>query len=296
MSLTKNQFDILTCYERAQTPPTQRQLAGELGRSIGTVNKVLSELQERGYVLEGALTEAGLEALSPYRVRRAVLLAAGFGSRLVPITLNTPKPLVRINGVRIIDTLLDAIVAAGIEEIYIVRGYLGEQFDLLLQKYPMLRFIENPEYNESNNISSAYCARALLQGAYVLEADLVLYRPALISRYQYTSNYLAVPVEKTDDWCFHLQNGWISRLGIGGTHCFHMFGISYWTEADGARLARHIEQVYHMPGGRERFWDQVALEYFAKEYRVSVRPCSFSDITEIDTFRELKRLDTSYQT
>ena len=78
---------------------------------------------------------------------------------MVPITLNTPKPLVRVNGTRIIDSLLDAVVEAGIPEIVIVRGYLGEQFDQLLYKYPNIRFVENPIYNEANNISSAVCVR-----------------------------------------------------------------------------------------------------------------------------------------
>ena len=126
---------------------------------------------------------AGYAALEPYRVKRAVFIAAGFGSRLVPITLNTPKPLVRVNGTRMIDTLLDAVIAAGIEEIYIVRGYLGEQFDQLLYKYPGIKFIDNPLYNEANNISSALLARHLLKNAYVLEADLFLYNPELITKY-----------------------------------------------------------------------------------------------------------------
>ena len=81
---------------------------------------------EAGWIADGKLTAAGLSALEPYRVRRAVFIAAGFGSRLVPITLNTPKPLVRVRGTRIIDALLDAVCAAGIEEVYIVRGYYGE--------------------------------------------------------------------------------------------------------------------------------------------------------------------------
>ena len=100
--------------------------------SLGSVNRTYTSLTELGYVADGVLTEAGYAALEPYRVKRAVFIAAGFGSRLVPITLNTPKPLVRVNGVRMIDTMLDAVVAAGIEEIIIVRGYLGEQFDQLL--------------------------------------------------------------------------------------------------------------------------------------------------------------------
>ena len=293
--LTKKQFDILACVEHAGEVLSQRTLGGKLGMSLGTVNKILSELTELGYIKDGKISEAGLEALEPYRVRRAVVFAAGFGSRLVPITLNTPKPLVRVKGRRIIDILLDALVAAEIEEIYLVRGYLSEQFDQLLYKYPNIKFIENPSYNEANNISSAMCARYLLSGAYLCEADLLLYNPEVITKYQYRSNYLGVPVDFTDDWCFHTgKNNIITKLGIGGENCYHMFGISYWNETDGAKLAGHIEQVYNSPGGRERYWDQVALEYFKDEYEVAVRPCSFDDIVEIDTYKELKIIDSTY--
>lgn len=291
--LTKKQFDVLTALE-ADAKLTQRALAQKTGMSLGTANKTLGELSALGYTKDGALTESARAALEPYRVKRAIFIAAGFGSRLVPITLNTPKPLVRVKGKRIIESLLDAVVAAGIEEIYIVRGYLSEQFDQLLYKYPTIKFIENPAYNEANNISSMMCARYLLQSAYVFEADLLLYNPALITKYQYSTNYLGVPVAMTNDWCFTVKNGYITHLGVGGRDCYHMFGISYWSAEDGARLAGHIEKVYQSPGGKERYWDQVAFDYYPSEYKISVRECSFEDIVEIDTFRELKQLDETY--
>jgi len=263
--------------------------------SLGSVNRTMSTLAENGLTDGYTLTEAGYAALEPYRVKRAVFIAAGFGSRLIPITLNTPKPLVRVKGVRMIDTLLDAVIAAGIEEIYVVRGYLGEQFDQLLYKYPMIKFIENPLYNEANNISSAVCARHLLKNAYVLEADLVLYNPDLIRKYQYTSNYLGVPVETTDDWCFETKNRVITRLKVGGTNCHHVYGISYWTEVDGAKMFEDLKKVYEMPGGKERYWDQVPLEYCKENYEVEVRNCTFDDIIEIDSFTDLKKIDSSYR-
>ena len=291
--LTKKQFDVLCAVEH-DGAQTQRSLAAKTGMSLGAANKTVAQLTEAGWLQDGELTPAGLEALEPYRVRRAVFIAAGFGSRLVPITLNTPKPLVRVKGQRIIDSLLDAVVAAGIKEIYIVRGYLSEQFDQLLRKYPMIKFIENPAYNEANNISSVMCARYLLQNAYIFEADLLLYNPALITKYQYATNYLAVPVKMTDDWCFTVKNGIITGLHVGGTDCCHMFGISYWDAEDGAKLAGHVEEVYNSPGGKERYWDQVALDYYLPEYKIGIRPCTFDDIVEIDTFRELKKLDETY--
>jgi len=297
VDLTRTQFDILAFLEQEKEDKnlTQRGIARLTGLSVGTVNKTLVYLNENGLTENGRLRAAGIEALEPYRVKRAVFAAAGFGSRLVPITLNTPKPLIRVKGVRIIDTLLDAVCAAGIEEIVIVRGYLGEQFDQLKYKYPSIQFLENPLYNESNNISSLMCARFLLQNAYVLESDLLLKKGELIRKYQYASNYLAVPAERTDDWCFETRNGVITRVRVGGRNCHHMFGISYWNGADGAKLADHIKQVYEMPGGKERYWDQVALEYFIKDYAVEVRECSFDDIIEIDTYSELKKLDDSYR-
>lgn len=291
--LTKKQFDLLSELEHSPAS-TQRMLAKKAGMSLGAVNKTSNELASLGYCENGRITEAGLSALEPYRVKRAVIMAAGFGSRLVPVTLNTPKPLVRVNGKRIIDSLLDAIVGVGITEIYLVRGYLSEQFDQLLAKYPTIKLIENPFYNEANNISSVMCARSHLQNAYVCEADLLLYNPDLIKKYQYSTNYLGVPVEKTDDWCFNCKNGYISKMSIGGVNCFHMFGISYWNDADGARLAKHIKQVYDSPGGKERYWDQVAFDYFPDKYQITVRECTFDDIAEIDTYKELCKIDPAY--
>ncbi|MDR2758270.1 MAG: NTP transferase domain-containing protein [Spirochaetaceae bacterium] len=298
MELSRTQFNILVYFESIsdrEQIPTQRDIAKKTGLSIGTVNKTLVQLSDKKLINQNRITSTGLQGLEPYRVKRAVFIAAGFGSRLVPITLNTPKPLVRVKGVRIIDTLLDAVRAVGISEIIIVRGYLGEQFDQLLYKYPTVAFLENPVYNEANNISSAMCVRYQLQNAYVLESDLFLKNPRLITKYQYTSNYLGVPTARTDDWCFETKDGNISKLRVGGTNCHHMFGISYWNAHDGAKLAEHIKQVYEMPGGKERYWDQVALEYFIKEYNVEVRECAFDDIIEIDTFSELKRLDETYR-
>lgn len=292
--ITKRQFDVLTHLEKHGEYVSQRDLAKEIEASLGAVNKDVQELEEIGYLKGGMISRSGLDALEPYRVKRAIFIAAGFGSRLVPITLNTPKPLVRVNGTRMIDTMLDAVITAGIEEIYIIRGYLSEQFDQLLYKYPMIKFIENPMYNEANNISSAMAANYLFQNAYIFEADLYLHNKDLITKYQYSTNYIGVPVERTDDWCFITKNGKISEFKLGGKDCYHMFGISYISERDGKRFSEHIKEVYYAPGGKERFWDQVILDYHLDEYDVSVRSCTFEDLVEIDTFRELIELDSTY--
>ena len=293
-TLSRKQFDVLTCVEHHGKMLTQRELADATQMSLGSANRIVKDLIEQNLLDKNGLTAAGLAVLEPYRVQRVVFLAAGFGSRLAPITLNTPKPRVRVKGTRIIDTLLDAVLRAGIKEIYIVRGYLGEQFDQLLYKYPTIQFRENINYNESKNISSAMCARDLLQNAYVMEADLFLYNPDLIQKYQYASNFLAVPTARTDDWCLETKNKIITKLKVGGVDCHHVFGISYWDREDGAKLYTDIKDVYEMPGGKERFWDQVPLEYCQEHYQIEVRECTFDDIIEIDSFSDLKKLDKTY--
>lgn len=292
--LTRKQFDILDALVTNGKVLTQRQLEDITKYSLGTINKVVKGLAEAGFIASGAITDKGASALEPYRAKRAVFIAAGFGTRLVPITLNTPKPLVRVHGKRIIDGLIDACLAAGINDIYIVRGYLAEQFDQLLYKYPMIKFLENPVYNEANNISSSMCARYMLSNAYVFEADLLISNPKIVKKYHYMSDFLAIKKDRTDDWCVEVKDGIIVNEKVGGTNCWQMVGISYWNEEDGHKLSQDIKEVYEQPGGKERYWEQVPLVYCRDHYKVEVRECLEEDVIEIDTFRELKAIDKTY--
>lgn len=293
-TLSRKQFEVLTFLEKTEKKVNQRDIATATGMSLGSVSRALTFLTESGYIKGHKITEAGFAALEPYRVKRAIFIAAGFGSRLVPITFNTPKPLVRVHGQRIIDSLLDACLEAGINEIYIVRGYLSEQFDQLLYKYPMIKFLENPVYNEANNISSALVARYLLSNAYVFEADLLISNPKIIKKYHYTSDFLAIKKDRTDDWCFEVKNGIIVEQKVGGLDCWQMVGISYWNEEHGHKLSQDIAEVYATPGGKERYWEQVPLAYRKQNYAVEVQECFDEDIVEIDSFNELKQIDPLY--
>lgn len=295
MELTRKQFDILSTLATENAALTQRQLEELTGHSLGTINKAVKELTEAGYIDNGAISPAGINALEPYRAKRAIFIAAGFGTRLVPVTLNTPKPLVRVNGTRIIDTLLDACLQAGIGEIYIVRGYLAEQFDQLLYKYPMIKFLENPSYNEANNISSAMVARYMMQDAYILEADLLVSNPKIIRKYNYRSNVLGIWKDRTDDWCLTSdKDGCVDEEKVGGLNCHQMVGIYYFNAADGAKLSGHIQEAFMAPGGKERYWETVPNQAFKGQYKIEIVPCKDEDIVEIDTFRELKAIDKTY--
>ena len=293
--MNKKQFDILVALEKDRKNLSVEQLADITNIESEEVTTIVKELTDSALVENGVITEKGVEELEPYKTKRAIFIAAGFGSRLRPVTYKAPKPLVKVNGVRIIDNLIDGVIQAGIEEIYVVCGYLGEQFSQLKEKYPNINIVTNNMYTEANNISSVYLTREHLKNAYISEADLLVHNKKIFDKYIYQSCYLGIPTDETDDWYFKTnENGVICELGIGSTDCYRMLGISYWDAIDGEKLPQHIEATFNMPGGKDEDWCYVPLVSFKDEYKVHVRTCKAEDIEEIDTYDELCAVDPSY--
>lgn len=301
MALNKYQFALLTFIEKkGKIKFTQKMLADELTISLTTVGKELAYATEMDYLQinsknEIEITEKGLKALEPYRVRKAIIIGAGFGSRMAPVTLDTPKPMVTVNGKRIIDTIIDALVSKGITNIVIVRGYKKEKFDALLEKYPFIKFIDNEEYNRANNISSLIRATEYIDRCYICDADLMISNPDVINKYEYATNYLGIKVEETEDWCFTKKGYYIDSYKQGGEDCYQFIGISYWDESDSVKLKAAVQKLYKSRGGKECFWDDAALKYYKKDFKIQIRKCYKSDIVEIDNFSELVALDPSYK-
>ena len=299
--ISRYEFEILSYVERcASAADSVRETANELYLSWSTVETAIDRLKGQHYLVSDGerllLTEEGLSALSPYRVRRAVILAAGFGSRMMPATADRPKPMVEVCGVRIIDTLLDALVGAGIREITIIGGYRFEKLRELLDKYPFLRLVENAEYASANNISSAVLSLdALHGGCYLCEADLYIANPQIISKYQYASNILGSYSMETDDWSFKMVDGCVADYRKGNTYCYNYYGISYWTAEDCEKLKKDFAEVYARPDGKDYFWEFVPFVLKKERYHVEIRPCSKRDIVEIDNYSELAQLDCRYR-
>lgn len=308
MNMTTNmnyyQFLILQYLAGHQTDSvTYRDLADNLLISNSVVMKEMSAFSDRGLVRnDGKITEIGLSALGPYRVHHAVILAAGFGSRMMPATADRPKPMVSVNGRPIVTTLVDALLVAGIKDITIIRGYKKEKFDDLLAEYPMLHFIDNDDYTKYNNISSAILAKNVFRGSdngagcYLCEADLLITNPRIITPYQYCSNILGSYSIETDDWNFKMDDdGYVSSYQKRNTYCWNYYGISYWTADDCRKLNRDWADLFSTDEGKDIFWEQVPLQLRKDQYHVAIRPCRKQDIVEIDNYYELQQLDSSYR-
>ena len=128
----------------------------------------------------------------------------------------------------------------------------------------------------------------------MFDSDLVLHNKSIIRKYEYATSYLTRPVETTDDWCFYMENGYIAKYCKGGDNVQYMYGISYWTPEDAAKIEKDLEVVYNSPGGKELYWEEAPLRVCLKDYQVGVRLVEEGDVIEIDTFEELKLIDPVY--
>lgn len=233
-----------------------------------------------------------------HKVKRAIIMAAGLGKRMQPVTLSIPKPLVKVNGVRMIETVIDALHKNKIYEVHIVVGYLKEQFQILTDKYRNVNIIENPYYAVYNNISSLYMARDYLEDAIILDGDQIIYNEKVLEPDFERSGYNAIWTnQRTDEWLMQVENGTvISCSRDGGEQGWQLFSISRWSEKDGKKLRKHLEEEFDEKQNRQIYWDDVAMFCHFDEYDLGIRPMESGDVLEIDSYDELIKIDKNYVT
>lgn len=229
-------------------------------------------------------------------VKRAIIMAAGIGKRMQPLTFQTPKPLVKVNGVRMIDTVVDGLLANGIREIYVVVGHLKELFYDWATERGDVEIIENPYYDSCNNISSLYVAREHLGDCIILDGDQIIYNPEILNPQFMLSGYNAVWCEReTNEWLMYVKDGVVKSCSrTGGRHGWQLYSISRWTVKDGEKLRRHLEYEFER-GNTGIYWDDVAMFCYFNEYHFGIKEMKSSDIIEIDDLDELVKIDHSYQ-
>ena len=156
----------------------------------------------------------------------AILMAAGLGSRMKPLTDTVAKPLVRVNGVPLIETVIAALEKRGVSDIYVVTGYRAEQFDALAAAHGNVSLVHNAEYATKNNLNSIAVAADRMgeSDCFVCEADLFVPSPDVLCRNLVQSGYFGKMVAgHSDDWVFDTDaKGRITRIGKGGDDCFNM--------------------------------------------------------------------------
>lgn len=232
---------------------------------------------------------------STHTVKRAIILAAGQGKRMFPLTLEIPKPLIKVNGVRMIDSVINGLHSNGIYEIYVVVGHLKEKLYEWAKNRTGITIIDNPYYKTCNNISSLYVARKHLNDCIILDGDQMIYNPEILSPYFSVSGYNAVWCEgKTTEWLMDVENGVVKSCSrTGGVHGWQLYSISRWTSNDGKMLRKHLEYEFEK-GNCEIYWDDIAMFCHFNDFTLGIKEMQKSDIIEIDNLHELIAIDDSY--
>ena len=224
----------------------------------------------------------------------AIIIAAGMGTRLRPLTLSTPKPLIKIFEKPMIERNIEFLLEKGLKEIIIVTGYLGEQFSYLEEKYFEVKLVHNDKFNEYNNIYSFYLIRDYLEDSYILDGDIYLNRN-IFEKNLDKSMYFSKKIDyQNDEWQLILENEKIKEVQIGGKNNYIMSGISFWKKEESIKLKKFVEEyVLSEEKKKNYYWDYIVKENIEK-FNVGIYPLKDSDIFEIDNLEELKEIDNSY--
>lgn len=232
-----------------------------------------------------------------HTVKRAIIMAAGIGKRMQPVTFETPKPLIRVNGIRIIDTVIQGLNSNNIFEIYVVVGYMKEKFYSLEKEYPGVKIIENPYYNTCNNISSLYMVRDHIDDALILDGDQMIYNDAILQPEFERSGYNCVWTDTdTDEWLLTVENGIVKSCSrSGGKGGWQLYSISRWTAQDGRKLKKHLKLEFELKKNQQIYWDDIALFCHPEDYHLGIQEMDRKDVIEIDSIYELAQLDNHYK-
>ena len=263
----------------------QRELAEESGYSLGVVNRCLRSLTETGYVrADGTLTQNGQALLAENRPRRAVILAAGFGMRMVPINTETPKGLLQVHGERLIDRLIRQLHQALIRDIRVVVGFLKEQYEYLIDEFGV-ELVVNPDYARKNNLHSVDRVRSALSDCYVVPCDLYCTENPFRT-HEFYSWYMVSEAPAPDSTVRVNRKQALIPVSENGNR---MIGICYLTADDGRKVSEKVHALCldcRMDGA---FWEEAL--YAEGKMLPAARVVPEGQVVEINTYEQLRELD-----
>lgn len=301
-SIKSKQFYILKEISKEKNT-TQRKIASELKISLGSVNKILQDLIKNKMVIykdKYLLTDKGKDFIDRYKVDKAIILAAGFGSRFVPLTYDTPKGLLEVMGEPMLERQIKQLQEVGIFDITVIVGYLKECFEYLIDKYGV-KLLFNPEYNKKNTLATLYHARDILSNSnsYILSSDNWI-KNNIFNTYELYPWYSCVYSDGyTKEWCIDFdKNNAIKDVHIGGENSYFMYGPVYFDKDFANEFLPYIKKYYKLEYTNEYYWEDILIKCLhdknCKVPPIYINKQDATNVYEFENIDELRLFDKSY--
>ena len=293
MNLTKQEADILIALSKKQYF-SQRELAADTGHALGMINKAFRSLSDRGYLIESSdqlgdreivLSDKAKELLDYCRPQNAIILAAGFGMRMVPINLETPKALLTVNGEKLIERIIRQLHSVGINDIYIVVGFMKERFEYLIDKYNV-NLIVNRDYAKYNNLRSLAMVSDHISNTYIIPSDVWCDKNPFSRRELYSWYMVSDEIDDDSDVRVNRKN----ELVLAGRNAGNaMVGISYLCGKQSKKVVNRVKELSKEEKYKGSFWEEAL--YDNDRMMVTAKVVHSSDVVEINTYEQLRDLD-----
>ena len=287
MYVNIQKYDIMNTI-RENPDRNQRELAKMTGYSVGKVNGSIKELKEEGYLTEDlCLTEKALDEMERRRPNNAVILAAGYGMRMVPINVEVPKGLLTVKGEPLIERLICQLHEAGISRISVVVGFMKEQYEYLIDKY-QVNLVFNKEYSSKNNLHSLNCVRSEIGNTYIVPCDIWC-RENPFSDHEWYSWYMVA--DQPDDRSTVKVNRKKELVKVKGDETGkRMIGITYILEEDAEFLKESLQKMAGKKVYDQSFWE--AALFNGDRMITGPREVCDGSVYEINTYEQLRELDS----
>lgn len=286
--MNRQKCDILYQITKG-TFATQRELAEASGHSLGVVNREVRELTEMGYLDPWMkLTKLAEDYLADKRPKNAVILAAGFGMRMVPINIETPKGLLEVKGEILIERMIRHLHEAGIWDIHIVVGFMKEQYEYLIDKY-RVNLVVNSEYSIKNNLYSLRTVSQHLANTYIIPCDIwSRYNP--FNQYELYSWYMISETKSRESKIRANRKMELvfTDKGISGNA---MIGITYLDNKTASTVVQRIQELCNKGANDNAFWEEALC---SKHGMIAqARVVKADDVVEINTYEQLREIDSN---
>lgn len=266
---------------------SQRVLAEACGLSVGAVNKAVNQLIAGGYLDEGCrLTPGALEEITRNAPRNAIILAAGFGMRMVPINLSVPKALIEVNGERLIERTIRQLHEAGVKDITVVAGFMKDSFEYLIDEFGV-NLVINSAYAAKNNLHSLALAAGKIRNSYIIPCDIWCAENPYSDTELY-SWYMVSEEEDEESSVRVNRKTELVRVARGETGS-RMIGIAYLAEPEAETVRKALQEMDGDPARENDFWEETLYKKDRMILQARVVPAA--EAVEINTYEQLRDLD-----